>query len=99
MTLMKKLRECYEKEALEIKDHQERMYFENPWNTYWHGTRLHEILRMAKSVSLHAFQFFLLKGINQIEFLESTKSADSFLRLVLKRIAFLKHIATKAFIF
>lgn len=55
MTLMKKIREYYEREALELKDHQKKMYFENPWNIYWHGTRLREILRMAKSVSFENF--------------------------------------------
>lgn len=52
---MKKIREYYEREASELKDHQESIYFENPWNIYWHGNRLHEVLRIAKSISFTSF--------------------------------------------
>jgi len=55
MALIKKIREYYEREALELKNHQKEMYFGNPWNTYWHGTRLREILRMAKTISFNSF--------------------------------------------
>lgn len=52
---MKRIKEYYEKEALELKDHQKRMYFEDPWNIYWHGTRLQEILRMVSGVPFEGF--------------------------------------------
>lgn len=52
---MERIREYYEKEALKLKDHQREMYFENPWNIYWHGTRLQEILRMARGIPFGSF--------------------------------------------
>ncbi len=51
MTLARKLKEYYEKEALELEDHQNEMYSHDGWNVYWHGTRLQLVVRMAKSVS------------------------------------------------
>lgn len=51
MTLARRIKEYYEREALELKDHQERMYASNGWNVYWHGTRLQLVVRMVESVS------------------------------------------------
>jgi len=50
MTLKKKLKEYYEKEALEMKDHQKLMYYGSSWNRYWHGTRLYQILKIVKDI-------------------------------------------------
>jgi ubiquinone/menaquinone biosynthesis C-methylase UbiE len=48
---MDKIREYYEREASELEDHQENMYFENPWSIYWHANRLREVLRIANHIS------------------------------------------------
>lgn len=52
---MEKIREYYEREASELEDHQQNMYFENQWNIYWHGHRLHEVLRLVESISYTNF--------------------------------------------
>ena len=52
---MEKIREYYEREASELKDHQENMYFENPWSIYWHANRLREVLRIAEHISYANF--------------------------------------------
>lgn len=52
---MKKIREYYEREALLFENHQKGMYFGDPWNKYWHRTRLSHILKMAKTVMFKSF--------------------------------------------
>jgi len=47
---LKNSREYYEREALLLRDHQREMYFGDPWNRYWHGTRLSHILEMIKVI-------------------------------------------------
>ena len=52
---MRKIKDYYEKEALLLKNHQREMYFGDPWNRYWHGTRLHQIKKLARSITFRNF--------------------------------------------
>ena len=52
---MEKIKEYYEREAQELEDHQEDIYFKNPWNIYWHGNRLREVLRIVEGISYTNF--------------------------------------------
>lgn len=50
MVVMKELKEYYEKEALEISNHQKLMYHGSSWQKYWHRTRLSNILKIFKDI-------------------------------------------------
>jgi len=52
---MKQVREYYEREARILKNHQKLMYFGSPWNRYWHGTRLCQILKIVKNIRFKNF--------------------------------------------
>lgn len=70
---MKKIREYYEREALLFENHQGEMYLGDPWNKYWHRTRLSQILKMAKTIMFKSFldvgcaEGFYLKFMARIE--------------------------------
>jgi len=51
---LKKIKEYYEKEALLLKNHQKEIYFRDPWNIYWHGTRLYQILQIVETVTFNS---------------------------------------------
>jgi ubiquinone/menaquinone biosynthesis C-methylase UbiE len=51
MLASRKIKEYYEKEATILSDHQKKMYFGNPWDAYWHGTRLRLILETLEGIS------------------------------------------------
>lgn len=51
----KDIREYYEKEALVLTDHQRMIYFADPWNDYWHLTRLCEIMKVVRNTTFGSF--------------------------------------------
>jgi SAM-dependent methyltransferase len=51
----RKIREYYEREALALKNHQEKMYFGDLWDAYWHGTRLQQIVNIAEKIQFTSF--------------------------------------------
>jgi ubiquinone/menaquinone biosynthesis C-methylase UbiE len=52
---MRQIKDYYEREAKILEDHQRQMYFGGPWTRYWHGTRLHYILKIARSIDFNSF--------------------------------------------
>lgn len=51
----KEIRDYYEKEALSLANHQKMMYSADPWNDYWHLTRLREIMKIVSKTSFESF--------------------------------------------
>jgi SAM-dependent methyltransferase len=51
----RRIREYYEKEALVLSDHQRMIYFADPWNDYWHLTRLLEIMKIVRKTPFESF--------------------------------------------
>jgi SAM-dependent methyltransferase len=51
----KEIRDYYEEEALALANHQKMMYFADPWNDYWHLTRLQEIMKIVMKTSFDSF--------------------------------------------
>jgi SAM-dependent methyltransferase len=51
----KEIRDYYEEEALALANHQKMMYFGDPWNDYWHLTRLREIMKIVRKTSFDSF--------------------------------------------
>jgi SAM-dependent methyltransferase len=50
-----RVKDYYEQEASKLEHHQRRMYLGDPWNRYWHGERLREILRVAGKIAFSDF--------------------------------------------
>lgn len=51
----REIREYYEKEAVVLVDHQRMIYFADPWNDYWHLTRLREIMKVVRKTRFGSF--------------------------------------------
>jgi SAM-dependent methyltransferase len=51
----KEIRDYYEEEAMVLANHQKMMYFADPWNDYWHLTRLREIMKIVRKTSFDSF--------------------------------------------
>jgi len=45
----------YEEEALALTNHQRMIYFGDPWNDYWHLTRLREVMKIVRKTSFERF--------------------------------------------
>jgi len=75
------IRKYYEREAQLLSDHQKKMYFDDAWTKYWHGTRFVMLLEIMKNLK---FRNFLDVGCAEGYYLKfiATKAASPELQRV-----------------